>query len=577
MKARFRPRTDISTMVPSGQERTLVIVALLMALLLGLSAAPATAAVTGIRMDSDPLDPIGMGMTYDLGPADGAFTLTGDAGQARIAFQPAGAGDPWVFTFEAPTGGTLAPGAMMSPVSVTQSPSPSGLPSMSVSGGGRNCSWVSGAFEIHEFTLDAAGLPASARITFEQHCDGDVPALRGEVLFNADLPVDVRAPFAQFANPGETIVFFALATEESGGWVSFTADGVPPGAFFMDFFDNSAVFVWTPLPSDVGTHRLTIRADNGFGGVGTSETVLRIGPPSAPPVAMAGGPYEGRAGSPVLFDGSSSFDPDSPSLTAYWDFGDGATAASLNPEHAYSAAGSYTARLVVCDEDRCVMDEARVDVVAGAMAARAFVTPDDKVIRLGTGRPWFTVRVEPDAGEFALNDVDLSSLVLRSEGTGSRSTVACVPGRTALGKDADRNKQREIDAVFATSDLRDLFSNLDGEKSVPVTVEGRLYKGMTFRAEIMVTVIAGPGNSLNAKLSQKSGSLNLNLARSASVTLTVFDVTGRLVRRVLEGGTLSAGGHEVSLDASTVGAPGIYFYRLEADGEVATGRIFVAR
>jgi hypothetical protein len=49
------------------------------------------------------------------------------------------------------------------------------------------------------------------------------------------------------------------------------------------------------------------------------------------------------------------------------------------------------------------------------------------------------------------------------------------------------------------------------------------------------------------------------------VTLEVFDITGRLVRRLVDG-TIAEGTHEVSLDARDLPS-GVYVYRLAA-GEV---------
>ena len=82
--------------------------------------------------------------------------------------------------------------------------------------------------------------------------------------------------------------------------------------------------------------------------------------PVLPPVANAGGPYTGTAGTPVSFSGSASKDPQGQSLTYEWNFGDGCAVQSngyicstgVSPSHTYAqAAGQastvYTVSLTV--------------------------------------------------------------------------------------------------------------------------------------------------------------------------------------------------------------------------------------
>ena len=73
-------------------------------------------------------------------------------------------------------------------------------------------------------------------------------------------------------------------------------------------------------------------------------------PANNPPVADAGGPYSGEAGSTLIqFDGSKSMDPDGDSITFEWQFGDGGTATEMMPTHTYTTAGNYEVKLVVDD------------------------------------------------------------------------------------------------------------------------------------------------------------------------------------------------------------------------------------
>ncbi len=73
-------------------------------------------------------------------------------------------------------------------------------------------------------------------------------------------------------------------------------------------------------------------------------------PANAAPVAVAGGPYGGEAGTTLIqFDGSGSSDPDGDDLTFAWDFGDGSTGVGSSPTHTYGNAGNFQVTLVVND------------------------------------------------------------------------------------------------------------------------------------------------------------------------------------------------------------------------------------
>ena len=70
---------------------------------------------------------------------------------------------------------------------------------------------------------------------------------------------------------------------------------------------------------------------------------------SLAPVAVAGGPYSGTVSQPIVFDGTSSRDPDGTLLSYRWDFGDGYLGSGVAPEHRYTDDAVYTATLEVMD------------------------------------------------------------------------------------------------------------------------------------------------------------------------------------------------------------------------------------
>ena len=70
----------------------------------------------------------------------------------------------------------------------------------------------------------------------------------------------------------------------------------------------------------------------------------------ARPIAVAGGNRDVCSGDAILFDGSTSIDPDGGLLRYDWDFGDGTRAEIVNPTKAYESPGVYTVVLTVRDE-----------------------------------------------------------------------------------------------------------------------------------------------------------------------------------------------------------------------------------
>ena len=85
-----------------------------------------------------------------------------------------------------------------------------------------------------------------------------------------------------------------------------------------------------------------------------------------PPVADAGGPYEGIVGQPITFDASASYDPDGEIVWYAWDFdGDGKYEATASPtcEHTWQSEFSGTVALLVTDNDgMSATDSAWVEV-----------------------------------------------------------------------------------------------------------------------------------------------------------------------------------------------------------------------
>jgi len=86
---------------------------------------------------------------------------------------------------------------------------------------------------------------------------------------------------------------------------------------------------------------LTLRDDDGAEATTTIE--VRVEPPNAAPTALfMVTPVAAVVGEPIRFDATVSQDPDGSVVAYAWDFGDGATAASPQADHAYATEGTYS-------------------------------------------------------------------------------------------------------------------------------------------------------------------------------------------------------------------------------------------
>jgi hypothetical protein len=160
---------------------TLVLAAALTILLLpGVASAPPAETAT-LTMVSDSGDYIGQGQTWSYDTAAGDVISATTNGNTLNAAVTGFNGDWWYLDFDAPNGQTLTAGTTYA--NATRYPFNGSGPGLSISGEGRGCNELTGSFTVTEATF---GGPDSSYIqdfvaTFEQHCEGAEPALRGTI------------------------------------------------------------------------------------------------------------------------------------------------------------------------------------------------------------------------------------------------------------------------------------------------------------------------------------------------------------------------------------------------------------
>ena len=144
-------------------------------------AAPAPTA-TIVTMASQAGDYIGGGQQTAFVPSSSTVTASADPKHTQLTFVVSGAGGhTYTFTFAAPTGQALAPGlytnAMRTPFRAATHPG------IDIYGDGRGCNTDSGSFRVRDIAWGANGTLQRVSLTYEQHCEGGIPALFGEVRY----------------------------------------------------------------------------------------------------------------------------------------------------------------------------------------------------------------------------------------------------------------------------------------------------------------------------------------------------------------------------------------------------------
>jgi hypothetical protein len=401
-------------------------------------------------------------------------------------------------------------------------------------------------------------------------------------IANTDRAPVVTAPPALTSPEAQHVTFAVTADDPDEDAVGpLTMSGAPLGATFIENPHGHGTFDWLPTYQDAGTYNVGFDASNALAGHAvTSITVVDV---NRAPEARPGGPYAGVMGVPIAFDGSASSDPDGTPLVSYqWSFGDLQEASGSTPSHTYASAGAFPVRLTVSD-GALTADASTTATIQAVFPARAFQGVQDRTIRLMSAKPIIDLRVEPVNDSYENSAVE--SVELISNGTGSVQRIQSVGAKTPVLLDEDRNGIPEINAGFQKEDLRRLLQYVPpGTHEVPVTLEGNLVTGGRLRATMNLT-LSSAGASLAASFAPHPahgrGVLTIRVDRPGALQIGIFDPSGRLVRALDAGATYSAGYHDIAFDGRDESGrnlrSGMYFYRVESVGAVASGRIVLLR
>ena len=320
------------------------------------------------------------------------------------------------------------------------------------------------------------------------------------------------------------------------------------------------------------TYPVTVRASNGPLFDQRSFTIT-VNETCQTPAAVAGGPYTGQLSQPVEFDGTGSSDA-SGTLTSYtWDFGDGSTGSGAIASHTYVALGTYTVVLTVGNGCGVTDSDVTSATIFECNSTNAFLLGGYKQINLQSGKPTWCTQIE--AIGYDVNDIDLSSIVLRSAGTGSVGEIHALSDKTSVGGDRNGNGLSEVSACFRKEDLRQLFSNVTGTQQLQVTLAGNLSTGGSICAATLTVTVKGGGGAIAASITPNplnpSAVLTFATQARGPVLVQLFDVHGRLLRTLRDENDAAAGYHDVRIDGiDGSGArlsSGVYYVRIRAGAE----------
>jgi PKD domain/FlgD Ig-like domain/Putative Ig domain len=358
---------------------------------------------------------------------------------------------------------------------------------------------------------------------------------------------------------------------------AFDADIPAQALFFSKTFgppfvlvSGSGLITVSPGVTDSGTYTLRVRVSDGLL---FSENSLDITVLGIPPVADAGGPYEGIVGVPVHFDATGSSDAEGNPLAFLWNFGDGALGSGSTPAHTYQGAAVYNVTLTVTSNGVSDTDVTTA-TIAPDLELLAFTTGGNKAVRLGSGKQQMCVQLEPVGGAFEAADLAPGSIRMAYGG----GSIGIITGKTVLGSDKNQNGVDEITACFSKDDLRTLFADLpNGEQTVHVMIEAIHVSGAMAQGPLALRVFQSGGRSsltIAPNPLNPSATATFVTSRAGSLRVGLYDLHGRLVRTLLDESNAAAGYHDVTIDGHDANggrlASGIYYVKVQSsvDGEV---------
>ena len=225
---------------------------------------------------------------------------------------------------------------------------------------------------------DFLGRPADA-------CNGSPSRVAEALTVGATDSTDVEASFSNYGTcvdilaPGVRITSAWYQSDTQTNTISGTSMATPHVAGVAALYlestpDASPAQVASALTSNASANKITLHSRSSSGG--TPNLLLYTGfiggggsepPPPANSAPTAAYSYTTSGLTANFTDGST--DSDGTVTRWSWDFGDGSTSSAQNPSHSYAAAGTYSVKLTVTDDDGATASETRSIAVSDGATA----------------------------------------------------------------------------------------------------------------------------------------------------------------------------------------------------------------
>ena len=181
-------------------------------------------------------------------------------------------------------------------------------------------------------------------------------------------------------------------------------------------------------------------ASSSFNAVFDNFTITPAAPPAneAPTATFTATPQSGTAPLTVSFDGSASSDPEGGELSYVYDFGDGSTSTEAVTSHDYTAAGTYTASLVVTDDQNQSSESVETIItVAAPNTAPTLAAIDDQTVAEEETTTVSLTATDDESDALTFSATDLPSFAVLTDNGDGTASVSISPLAGDAGTYAD--------------------------------------------------------------------------------------------------------------------------------------------